>query len=232
MSRLIDLTGQRFGRLTVVSRAENDNGGHATWNCICECGNTTSFSGQELRKGRTKSCGCWKRERMVAMNKKCNEFRVDGNQVIVKLSNTDKEMVTDLDIWDRAKEYCWSLQARGYAMAKIPQMGKTVTFHIFAFPECPDGMVRDHINGNKLDNRRSNIRFVLQRENSKNRGTGKNNASGHIGVSWNKKEKKWTAKITVDGKNIQLGYFQDKEDAIAARKQAEIKYFGEYRRKD
>lgn len=232
MGKPIDLTGQRFGRLTVVGRAENSKDQRAMWNCICDCGNRKVISGQELRKGLTKSCGCWKRERMVTLNKKHNDFQLDGHIVIVKLSNTDKKMVTDLDIWNHAKEYCWSLSARGYATAKIPQLGKTVTFHIFAFPECPEGMVRDHINGNKLDNRRSNIRFILPQENAKNRSKGKNNASGQVGVSWRKNEKKWMAKITVDGKELSLGYFLSKEDAIAARKQAEIKYFGEYRRKD
>ncbi len=154
-----------------------------------------------------------------------------GNQVVVKLSNADKEMVTDLDAWGRAKIYCWSLSTSGYAAAKIPELRKAVAFHIFAFPNCPDGMVRDHINGDKLDNRKANIRFVSQLQNSQNRGKGKNNRSGHVGVSWRRLEKKWTASITVGKKCICLGYFSSIEDAIAAREAAEIKYFGEYRRK-
>lgn len=53
-----DMTGQRFERLTVVERAENDKQGNARWLCKCDCGNTTIVPAHALRQGRTKSCGC------------------------------------------------------------------------------------------------------------------------------------------------------------------------------
>lgn len=62
MSKLIDLTGQRFGRLTVVSRAENAKGGNVRWNCSCECGGNTTTNGSSIRSGHTTSCGCYQRE--------------------------------------------------------------------------------------------------------------------------------------------------------------------------
>lgn len=55
---LIDETGNRYGRLTVVSRAENTKHGLARWNCVCDCGNTTVVIGNHLRNGNTVSCGC------------------------------------------------------------------------------------------------------------------------------------------------------------------------------
>jgi hypothetical protein len=58
---LLDLTGQRFGRLTVVCRAENDCHGHPQWQCRCECGKEYSALGGNLRSGSTKSCGCLSR---------------------------------------------------------------------------------------------------------------------------------------------------------------------------
>lgn len=61
MPKLIDLTGQRFGRLTVLSRATATNG-HATWLCICDCGNRRNVKGIHLRSGHTQSCGCYKVE--------------------------------------------------------------------------------------------------------------------------------------------------------------------------
>ena len=63
MSKMIDLTGQKFNKLTVISRAENTKDGRAQWNCICECGNTTIVPGKALRNGNTKSCGCLSREK-------------------------------------------------------------------------------------------------------------------------------------------------------------------------
>ena len=63
MSKLIDLTGMKFNRLTVVSRAENAKGGITRWNCICECGNTVVVRGHNLKNGSVKSCGCYKPKR-------------------------------------------------------------------------------------------------------------------------------------------------------------------------
>ena len=57
MSKCDDLVGQKFGRLTVISRAENVKR-LTRWNCICECGNSTVVYGGHLRSGATKSCGC------------------------------------------------------------------------------------------------------------------------------------------------------------------------------
>lgn len=57
MSRLIDLTGQRFGMLTVLRRAESRNG-KVCWTCRCECGSTIEVSGNNLKRGHTVSCGC------------------------------------------------------------------------------------------------------------------------------------------------------------------------------
>lgn len=60
---LIDMTGQKFGRLTVISRAENTSEGRAQWLCKCDCGNTKIVLGKRLRNGGTKSCGCLQKER-------------------------------------------------------------------------------------------------------------------------------------------------------------------------
>ena len=63
MGKLIDLTGQRFGRLVVLERAGSDSEKNALWLCKCDCGNTAIVRSRELRKGETKSCGCFFRER-------------------------------------------------------------------------------------------------------------------------------------------------------------------------
>jgi hypothetical protein len=58
MSKGIDLLGQKFGRLTVMARAENAKRGHRRWHCKCECGAETIVWAHSLRTGDTKSCGC------------------------------------------------------------------------------------------------------------------------------------------------------------------------------
>lgn len=65
MSRLIDMTGKRFGRLTVISRASNINGKISAWTCRCDCGTIKVVRGYDLRSGGTKSCGCYRRDAMV-----------------------------------------------------------------------------------------------------------------------------------------------------------------------
>ena len=58
----IDLTGKRFGYLTVTGRAMNAPGAPLRWRCLCDCGNESVVTGNNLRQGQTKSCGCWNRK--------------------------------------------------------------------------------------------------------------------------------------------------------------------------
>lgn len=67
--RLIDLTGQKFGRLTVIERAESENG-QTRWLCECECGNKKAVISSHLQRGYTKSCGCLNREMVIDRNRK------------------------------------------------------------------------------------------------------------------------------------------------------------------
>lgn len=64
-----DLTGRRFGRLVVLSMCPHVAGEDVRWNCRCDCGAELSVSGHSLRRGRTKSCGCYQRERAAALGK-------------------------------------------------------------------------------------------------------------------------------------------------------------------
>ncbi len=91
------------------------------------------------------------------------------------------------------------------------------------YGQWPTGHI-DHINGVKSDNRIENLRDVSATENAKNAKTPCHNTSGFIGVSWSKVAKKWRANIKVNQRQISIGYFSAKEDAIQARKLAEEKY--------
>ena len=79
----------------------------------------------------------------------------------------------------------------------------------------------DHINGDRADNRLCNLRLATRSENMRNMKLPSRNASGCIGVSWDKGTQKWLAQIGIDGRNKYLGVFTSKADAIAARKAAE-----------
>lgn len=82
----------------------------------------------------------------------------------------------------------------------------------------------DHISGDQLDNCRANLREVTRSQNQKNMRRPVNNRTGVVGVYWIPSFENWRASIKVNSKNIHLGCFPTKEDAIAARKAAEKKY--------
>ena len=91
-----------------------------------------------------------------------------------------------------------------------------------------NGAQIDHINGIRSDNRIENLRAASQSQNNMNYRKSKANTSGYRGVSWCKRRSKFKASITVNGKNIYLGLFDDPKEAGAAYKNAARNYFGEY----
>lgn len=70
MPKLIDLTGQKFGRLIVIKQVDNDKHGNSYWSCLCDCGKKKIISGSHLRSGHTKSCGCLKVEKTIQRSTK------------------------------------------------------------------------------------------------------------------------------------------------------------------
>ena len=120
------------------------------------------------------------------------------------------------------KEAFTSTNTKGYKKGSV--LGVFVSAHRVAwalhYGQWPDGHI-DHINGDRADNRIENLRDVLPHDNMRNMALSHTNTSGQVGVHWNKKNKRWLAKIG-SGKTFRhLGSFVEKHDAIAARKQAE-----------
>lgn len=81
----------------------------------------------------------------------------------------------------------------------------------------PVGMDIDHINGDKLDNRISNLRMVDNQTNCMNVRKHRSNTSGFTGVAWCKRQRQWLAQIRNDGRTYHLGYHDDWFDAVCAR---------------
>jgi hypothetical protein len=110
---------------------------------------------------------------------------------------------------------------------KIQIDGKKYLAHrlvwLYSYGEWPENQI-DHIDQDSLNNRLINLREVTNAENGKNQKMSKRNISGVTGVCFDKKRQKWHARIVVNGKFIHLGYFEVKDDSIAARKNAEVKY--------
>lgn len=219
-------------RLTVIERAEDhiDPRGvrWAKWVCECSCPehNRVIAWHRSLQEGTKLSCGCLQRERAVEANRKMNKFDLDGEYGVGWTLNTNKEFYFDLEDYDKIKDIGWIETKQRQAsqlMGHITGTRKPVRMHVWlGFKNY------DHIDRNELNNRRNNLRPATVKENARNGSIRSTNTSGYIGVVWNKNRQKWVAQITVDYKNICLGYFADKEDAIRARLKGEAKYFGEF----
>lgn len=89
----------------------------------------------------------------------------------------------------------------------------------------------DHIDGNGLNNQRSNLRLCTASQNTINRNIPRNNTTGVKGVVLRKSKNRYMAQIGVSGKVIYLGMFKTLHEAAGARKLAEIKYHGDFIRR-
>ena len=213
-----DLTGNKYGLLTVLGQTEdyvtkNGNRRYARWLCECECGNIKSILGISLKSGNAKSCGCMHHEWV----KKYNEYKIiENNTVKVYLTNCEDSFICDIDDWMVLKKYCWSKGISGYPEARVN--GKNRLIHHLIIAECPDGMVRDHINRDKLDNRKENLRIVTRSENNRNKKI--KNKFGYRGIykTCSKSKKQYAFRTRNNNGDISTMFFSTLEEAIEESK--------------
>ena len=127
---------------------------------------------------------------------------------IISLSKGKFAIVDDGD-FEYLNQWKWHVTANGYA-----RRADHIMMHSLIM-RTPLGMATDHINGNKLDNRRCNLRVCTQSENGRNRPKQINNHSGYKGVSWDKLNNKWRVSIQLLGKRMNLGRYADIQQAAS-----------------
>ena len=125
----------------------------------------------------------------------------------------------DKDDLEKIKNYKWYLNDSNYVISNNVN-GKKARLHQLILGK-KKGLITDHKNTDRLDNRKRNLRFVTKSQNGMNRKNVK-------GYCWNKKNKNWNAYIMINCKKIFLGCFENKKNAIIVRRQAEKKFFGEF----
>ncbi len=193
---VIDLTGQRFGKLIVVGMSDRkDKKGSPLWNCLCDCGNATTVYRKALKSGDTKSCG------------KCrgySKYDLDSEQYGIGITSNGTVFYFDKEDYDLLSKYKWWVSGKGYLYTRIDN--KNLFMHRIIM-NAPKNMEVDHINHNKLDNRKDNLRICTHSQNCMNKKIN----------GFTQRGNKFEVNIRIDGQQKYIGKFNTKEEAIAAR---------------
>ena len=237
MGRRIDLTGKKFGRLTVIEQAESyvepSGRKQIMYRCKCECGNECVVRGANLSNGHTKSCGCYQREvRADSLSSRSlpNKYYTEGGHGVCLASNTGEKILFDLEDFPLIKNYRWRIAKPGkkeYRTVVGIVDGESWMMHRYLMKDqLTDGVLVDHINRNPFDNRRSNLRLCNIRENSCNLKP--KNRLGVKGICFITRNK-FEAKIqNADKKRLHLGVFDTMKEATDVYDEKAKELFGEF----
>lgn len=205
-----DLTGKTFNRLTVISYSHKSYKNENHWLCSCICGNNHIVSTYHLTSGKIKSCGC-----LLIETRKNNAKHGMTNEPIYARWNAMKRRCKDKE----------NMTYGGKGISYDESWEDFINFYNDMHEGFEENLELDRIDVEK-DYSKENCRWVTHSENNYNKTKQSNNISGKTGVSFHKESRKFRAYITKDRKQIYLGLFETLEEAIEARKIAEIEVYG------
>lgn len=162
-----DYIGKKYGKLTIIKHEFTDKYYNKHYLCKCECGNTKIISLSNLKAGKTKSCGCNYKIILGNLRKKLNNYCIKDKFVIGYTTNNNKEFYVDLEDYIKVRNISWYEAQNGYIAHK--DSGKKVIFMHRFILNAPKDKIVDHINHNRKDNRKSNLRLVNYKLNNLNR---------------------------------------------------------------
>ena len=214
-----NIIGKKYGRLTVKELVGTNEKKDALWLCECSCGNSVIAQTKSLTTGDKKSCGCLykeSRKNTGKANKRYNKYFISGD-VCVGITQKGEEFRFDEEDYEKVKKFCWYINKLGYVATANGKL-----FHRVIM-DCPKKMVIDHINHDKTDNRKNNLRICTSSQNFINsKMINKDNIKGV-----NKYKYGWVAELRSNGVRHRK-CFKQKDDAIAKRKEWERIYQGEF----
>lgn len=206
-----DLTGQKFGKLTVLQKTDHKNSsGSYFWRCYCECGRETLALSRDLKSGHKKSCGCFRIERASDARKLKLKGKRFGRLLVLEETALRKKSDGKV-IWRCVCECGAEVMANGSDLVQgnIVSCGCYHTEHVV--PVLDEIRKSNLVENTKLDTLTSKVR--------------KDNKNGVKGVYFNKMLNKYQAYIRVQKKRIYLGSFTTLKEATDIRLKAEEEYF-------
>jgi len=135
------------------------------------------------------------------------------------------QAIIDREDYFKVTNIKWTITNTGYATGHNPETNQTVLLHNHLITR-KKGLVVDHINRNKMDNRKENLRLVTYSENMMNRFLDKRNTSGATGVYWYKNRKRWVAEMRYEKQRFYCGSSEDFTEAVKMRQEKEIELLG------
>lgn len=224
MSKVKDLTEQRFGYLTVINRGENDKYGNARWNCKCECGNYKTILGQRLIAGITRSCGCL-HKKALSSKRILNKYEMFDDYGVGWTSNTNVEFYFDVEDFNKIKDYTWLENDQGYVISsQKDDNGNSYRMHRIITNNEFD--IVDHKDLNRKNNRKYNLRESDKQTNNINRPANINNKLGLKGI-YKLENGQYQAKIQ-KGKRTYTKNSNDLEFLVTWRLNKEIELYGQF----
>lgn len=175
MAQYLDISGNRYGMLTAI-RIHHKGKWNEYWECKCDCGKEVIRTKSTLQKGLSTSCGCDKYKKVSLSNKKPNKFEIMGDYV-VGITNNNEQFIFDIEDYDLVSQYTWHKMSCGYFYHKDNK--QCFLLHRFIM-NPPSGTDIDHINHDKGDNRRRNLRLASRSQNLVNKRY--KNKTGYRGV--------------------------------------------------
>lgn len=225
--------GTVFGHLTVIEEAARAGAQNVrTMRCLCECGREVIARLGALRSGATQACGC----RRFGKAADPSLFKPGEVPLYGQKARGRAALVDEAD-FDLVMQYRWHAvdgqvirQSTTYAATSAlrDSAGKQVTTRMHTL--ITGWPLVDHVDGNGLNNQRSNLRDATYAQNAANRRPSPGYSSQFKGVRWYPQLRKWNARIGHAGKLRHLGYFEDEIDAAKAYDSAARALFGEYAR--
>lgn len=220
--------GEKYGMLTILYRGEDkvtpSGRKLKVWHCRCDCGNECDVRSDMLNGRRgVKSCGCLQKSTISKISKDYNEYVIKGNIAIWKCGN-GKSFITDKDDVEMIKNFCWNND--GKYILTHDSATTTLRLHVFLMKDqiTEEKCFVDHINGNRFDNRRCNLRVCTREQNSYN--TYRKTNTGWQGVNYS--NGKYVVKLQYQGDIVYNGEFDNLHEAVEKRIELEDKYYGEF----